>query len=80
MNQTEMYIHNIVEPYENRIKELEDTIRKKDFEIAVLKQKLYNKNENKSPNQNNGNNIINVKFIDNMNKEVIMKCKNNEKT
>ena len=39
MEEEEMNIKNIIEPYEKRIKELEETIRKKDFEIAVLKQK-----------------------------------------
>ena len=43
MDQTTMDIKNIVKPYEDKIKELEEKIRQKDFEIAVLKQKL-NKN------------------------------------
>ena len=41
-NELEMQVKNIVEPYEKRIKELEEKIRTKDFEIAVLKQKLFN--------------------------------------
>ena len=39
-------IKNIVEPYENKIKELEEIIRQKDFEITVLKQKLNMSNSN----------------------------------
>ena len=31
----------IVEPYEKKIKDLEEQIRQKDFEIAVLKEKLH---------------------------------------
>ena len=80
LGQTEMNIKSIVEPYENRIKELEELIRKKDFEIAVLKQKIFNINGNKSQNINNEQDRINVKFIDEDNREVILKCKNNEKT
>ena len=45
MNNTTLNIKNIVQPYENKIKELEEIIRQKDFEITVLKQKL-NKNNN----------------------------------
>ena len=37
----------IIEPYEKKIKDLEEQIRQKDFEIAVLKEKL-----NKSVNNN----------------------------
>ena len=48
MEDDEMNIKNIIEPYEKRIKELEETIRKKDFEIAVLKQKIFNINNNKN--------------------------------
>ena len=45
MDNTTLNIKNIVQPYENKIKELEEIIRQKDFEITVLKQKL-NKNNN----------------------------------
>ena len=38
-------IKNIIQPYENKIKELEEIIRQKDFEIAVLKDKLNNNNK-----------------------------------
>ena len=41
MDENAMRIKNIVQPYENKIKELEEIIRQKDFEIAVLKDKLY---------------------------------------
>ena len=47
-------VKNIVEPYEKRIKELEEIIRTKGFEIAVLKQKIYN-NLNKDQKENNDN-------------------------
>ena len=39
-------IKNIIQPYENKIKELEEIIRQKDFEITVLKQKLNISNNN----------------------------------
>ena len=44
-------IKNLIQPYENKIKELEEVIRQKDFEIAVLKDKLNNNNINMQ-NQN----------------------------
>jgi hypothetical protein len=44
MDNTTLNIKNIVQPYENKIKELEEIIRQKDFEITVLKQKLNNNN------------------------------------
>jgi len=40
MDNTALNVKNIIQPYENRIKELEEIIRQKDFKIAVLKQKL----------------------------------------
>ena len=43
MDQTALNIKSIVEPYENKIRELEEIIKQKDFEITVLKQKLKNK-------------------------------------
>ena len=46
IDQTTINIKNIVKPYENKIKELEEQIRQKDFEITVLKQKLNNNNQN----------------------------------
>ena len=44
---TSLRIKSIIEPYEKKIKDLEEQIRQKDFEIAVLKEKL-----NKSVNNN----------------------------
>ena len=53
MNNTILNIKAIVQPYENKIKELEEIIRQKDFEITVLKQKLNNTNQrNNSTNMN----------------------------
>ena len=46
MDNTAMNIKSIVQPYENKIKELEEIIRQKDFEITVLKQKINNQNSN----------------------------------
>ena len=37
MDQTALNIKSIVEPYENKIRELEEIIKQKDFEITVLK-------------------------------------------
>jgi len=51
MDETAQNIKNIIQPYENRIRELEEIIKQKDFEIIVLKQKLTNN----MPNINNMN-------------------------
>ena len=51
---TAQNLRNIIEPYENKIKQLEEIIRQKDFEIAVLKQKLNN-NSNINANMINYN-------------------------
>ena len=79
-NELQAQVKNIVEPYEKRIKELEEIIRTKDFEIAVLKQKIYNLNKDQKENNDNAydnkqkENMINVKFIDFNNKLITMKC------
>ena len=40
MDENAIRIKNIIQPYENKIKELEEIIRNKDFQITVLTQKL----------------------------------------
>ena len=50
IDENSIRIKNIIQPYETRIKELEDLLRQKDFEIACLKDKL---------NINNGQSQIN---------------------
>lgn len=85
LDQTAMNVRNIIEPYEKRIKELEEALRAKDFEIAVLKQKLFNLNKGENMNQeisnyNNEHQKINIKFIDRQNNEKILRCRLNEKT
>jgi len=46
MDETAQNIRNIIKPYENKIRELEEIIKQKDFEIIVLKQRLNNNNSN----------------------------------
>ena len=58
MDNTTMNIRNIVQPYEKKIKELEEIIRQKDFEITVLNQKLNNLNSN--INSINNINLMNM--------------------
>ena len=53
MDKTALNIKSIIEPYENKIRELEEIIKQKDFEITVLKQKLNN-------NFNKNNNLMNM--------------------
>ena len=54
----------IVEPYEKKIKELEEQLRNKEFEIVVLKEKLFrienNKFSNNFPGFNNIDNPFNM--------------------
>jgi hypothetical protein len=65
MDQTALNIKNIIQPYENKIRELEEIIKQKDFEITVLKQKL----NNNVPNYNimNMNPMMNINFMNPMN-------------
>ena len=41
-------IKSLVEPYEKKIRDLEEQLLKKDFEITVLKEKLFNAENNPS--------------------------------
>ena len=52
MDNTAQNIKNIIQPYENKIKELEEIIKQKDFEIIFLKQKLNNINYSNINNLN----------------------------
>ena len=70
MDNTTLNIKNLVQPYENKIKELEEIIRQKDFEITVLKHKLNNNNKN-----NNFMNINPMIFSQNMNPMMMMENK-----
>ena len=60
MDNTALNIKSIIQPYENKIRELEEIIKQKDFEIIVLKQKLNNI-------QNNNMNMMNHMMNMNMN-------------
>ena len=66
MEQTAQNIKNIIQPYENKIRELEEIIKQKDFEIIVLKQKLNNNNPMVNMNQMMMQNK-NQKLINNIN-------------
>ena len=56
-DETALNIKKIIEPYENKIRELEEIIKQKDFEITVLKQKLNTSNNNNMNNKSNINQI-----------------------
>ena len=62
MDENAIRIKNIIQPYENKIKELEEIIRQKDFEIALLKDKLNNNGINIQ-----SQNIININPMNQMN-------------
>ena len=63
-------IQTIIQQYENKIKELEEIVRQKDFDISVLKQKLNN-NKSNPIKMNNPMNIMNNNPI-NMNNQMNM--------
>ena len=52
MDNTALNIKNIIKPYEDKIRQLEEIIKQKDFEIIVLKEKLNKSNLN--------NNLMNM--------------------
>ena len=69
LDATAQNIKSIIEPYENKIKQLEEIIRQKDFEITVLKQKL---------NHNSNINIMNMNpMMANQINPIIMNQMNN---
>ena len=82
MDETSKNIKNIVLPYENKIRELEEIIRQKDFEITVLKQKLNNNisnfnlmNMNNLNRQNDKGNEISFRInLENENSPKFVKC------
>jgi len=79
MDNTTLNIKNIVQPYENKIKELQEIIRQKDFEITVLKQKLNN-NSSKNNFMNENPIIMNQKLnpmlmLDNKGRKLLITIK-----
>ena len=68
MDETAQNIKNIIQPYENKIRELEEIIRQKDFEIILLKQKL----NNNIPNMQNINFMNMNPMMMNMNMSPLM--------
>ena len=85
IDENSIRIKNIIQPYETRIKELEDLLRQKDFEIACLKDKLNINNGQSQINQLCNNNIMvnNMMLRDNnkiadFGKEIYVFCRNNK--
>ena len=64
MDNTAMHIKNIIKPYEDKIRQLEEIIKQKDFEIIVLKEKLNKNNLN--------NNLMNMNPMMGMNMNPMM--------
>lgn len=83
MDADALRIRNIILPYENKIKELEEVIRQKDFEIALLKDKLNNNGANfQNPNFMNLNQMKMIqqnsrKKISNKGQELIVTYESN---
>ena len=66
MDYSAMRIKAIIEPYENKIIELEKIIKQKDFEITLLKEKLNDFTNNKMMmNMQNNMNIMNPIMMNN---------------
>ena len=85
MDNTALNIKSIIQPYENKIRELEEIIKQKDFEIIVLKQKLNNIQNN---NMNMMNHMMNMNMMDqpemafnnyNSDNEILINIKSNIK-
>ena len=84
MDNTALNIKSIIQPYENKIRELEEIIKQKDFEIIVLKQKLNNIQNN---NMNMMNHMMDMNMMDqpemefnnNSDNEIIINIKSNIK-
>ena len=64
MDNTAIHIKNIIKPYEDKIRQLEEIIKQKDFEIIVLKEKLNKSNLN--------NNLMNMNPTMDMNMNPMM--------
>ena len=86
MDENTMRIKEIIKPYEDKIKELEETIRKNTFQMVLLKQKLKQKgNVNKNQMNlmgmnmvNSDNDIIQISFQYDLNVFQNVKCLNDE--
>ena len=68
MDYNDLRIKNIIKPYEEKIKKLEEIIAQKDFQITCLKDKLY-RNSLKNKNQQflNANPLMNQNQFPNIN-------------
>ena len=66
MDNTALNIKSIIQPYENKIRELEEIIKQKDFEIIVLKQKLNTIQKNNFINMNMMNPMMNMNMMNPM--------------
>ena len=68
-NSNEINIEEIIKPFQEKIKKLEDEIREKDLEIAKLKFKLLQiDNTNKNNQQFMNNNMGHINMNDNIGK------------
>ena len=64
MDDNAVRIKNIIKPYEEKIKELEETIRKNYLKIAILNDKLNQNNNNNNQMLMMNNNMINNNDMD----------------
>ena len=84
MDFSAMRIKAIIDPYEKKITELEQIIKQKDFEITLLKEKLYDITNNQMMmNMQNNMNIMNPmmmnnngNFVNNFNFNMANNCNN----
>ena len=78
MDETAQNIKSIIQPYENKIRELEEIIKQKDFEITVLKQKLKNTNSNENFMNINQMNLMNMNMNQNPMNQMNMDINQNQ--
>ena len=80
MDNTALNIKSIIQPYENKIRVLEEIIKQKDFEIIVLKQKLNNIQNNNMNMMNHMMNQPEMAFNNyNSDNEILINIKSNIK-
>ena len=79
MDENALRIKNIIKPYEEKIKQLEEILRKKEFEIIILKDKLktYKKNMMNKMNNNIMNPINNNNLMNSMDNNMMNSMNNN---
>ena len=65
LDENSIRIKEIIKPYEDKIKELEETIRKNTFQMVLLKEKLNQKDKKNNNNNINQMNLMGMNMMNN---------------